>query len=270
MNSWLKKIADSDDDIRPSSMVIMGPPGVGKSSLGGNVPGAVAMPFSQENSFSLLKRTGAVPPSLAVLPPPETWDQALEMIDELASSKHDYKSLVVDTLSCLEHLCHTSVCNREFHGDWGDRGFQAYHRGYEIALADWREMLNALDRLRDEKGMNVVMLEHVHVKPFKNPEGSDYDRYQATCHPKTWQVTHRWSDAVLFFNYYVEVDESGNRPKGRGGHARVLYTGHTAAFDGKNRFGLDPEIEAGSSGKEAWENLRSNIAGGLLAAKEEA
>jgi len=270
MNSWLKKITVDYDEMRPSSMIIMGPPGVGKSSLAGNIPGAVAMPFTQENSFALLKKSGAVPSDLAILPAPQTWDQALEMIEELTTGKHSYKCLVIDTLSCLENLCHTSVCNREFHGDWGDRGFQAYHRGYEISLADWREMLNALDRLRDEKGMSIVMLEHVHVKPFKNPEGGDYDRYQATCHPKTWMQTHRWADAVLFFNYYVEVDESGNRAKGRGGHARVLYTQYTAAFDAKNRFGLDPEIEAGDSGKEAWENLRSAIAGGLLATKEDA
>ena len=270
MNSWLKKIKEGAGEMRPSSMVITGPSGVGKTSMGGNIPDAVAMPFTQENSFDLLKKSGAVPEDLAILPPPETWDQALEMFEELATGKHSYKCLIIDTLSCLENLCHTSVCNREFHGDWGDRGFQAYHRGYEIALADWREMLNALDRLRDEKGMSVVMLEHVHVKPFKNPEGSDYDRYQPTCHPKTWQVTQRWVDAVLFFNYYVEVDDSGNRAKGRGGHSRVLYTQYSAAFDAKNRFGCDPEIEAGTSGKEAWENLRSNIAGGLLAAKEEA
>ena len=66
------------------------------------------------------------------------------------------------------------------------------------------------------------------------------------------------------------MDDSGNRAKGRGGHSRVLYTQYSAAFDAKNRFGLDPEIEAGTSGKEAWENLRANIAGGLLAAKEDA
>ncbi|MBN95369.1 MAG: hypothetical protein CL928_15095, partial [Deltaproteobacteria bacterium] len=141
MNSWLKKITVDYDEMRPSSMIIMGPPGVGKSSLAGNIPGAVAMPFTQENSFALLKKSGAVPSDLAILPAPQTWDQALEMIEELTTGKHSYKCLVIDTLSCLENLCHTSVCNREFHGDWGDRGFQAYHRGYEISLADWREML---------------------------------------------------------------------------------------------------------------------------------
>ena len=207
---WLEGITRKASR-RPAAMVILGQPGVGKTSIGAHVPAALMMPFKQENSYDLLKSSGAIPSDVPVLPPVESWLAALEVFEELKTQEHGHKALVIDTLSCLEALCHEYVCNKEFAGDWGDKGFQAYHRGYEISCAEWKEMLKALDDLRDDKGMTILFLEHVQIRPFKNPEGSDYDRYQAACHHKTWQHTHRWADSVMFYNYYVEVQEDGSR-----------------------------------------------------------
>ncbi len=240
-------------------MIIMGPPHVGKSSLAGNIPGVVAMPFSQENTWGLLKDHGAVPKALPVLPPMASWNDLLGALDALATGKHDHKALAVDTLGCAERLDHEHVCREFFKGDWGERGFAGYQRGFETALSPWREFLTALDRLRDERGMSVVLLAHTRVRQFKNPIGPDFDRYCADVHDKTWALTHRWADAVLFANYFVVVDEEGMRAKGKGGQQRILYTEYDAAYDAKNRYGLPAEIQMGSSGAEAWKNLADAI-----------
>ena len=118
----------------------------------------------------------------------------------------------------------------------------AYHKGYEIAAnSDWTDLLDKLDALRD-KGMSVVLLGHTRVAPFKNPEGEDYDRFQPDLHKKTAAALTRWADAVLFANYYTEVEDG----KGKGG---------SPAFDAKNRVGLPPVLDMGSNGTEAWANL---------------
>jgi len=41
----------------------------------------------------------------------------------------------------------------------------------------------------------------------------------------------------------------------------VIYTEHHAAYEAKNRSGLPSEIEMGTSGKEAWENLKTALKG---------
>lgn len=256
--NWLKSIR-VDVERRPPAMVVVGPAGVGKSSLAGCIPRAVVMPFKQEDTWGLLKSSGAVPAELPVLPPAETFSDMMGMIEELAKEDHDFKALVIDTVNCAERLNHESVCNREFSGDWGERGFSGFNRGFEVSLSDWRELLNALDRLRDESGMMVVMLGHTKIAPYRNPIGSDYDRFTVDLHHKTWSLTHRWCDAVLFYNYWIDVDESGIRAKGKGGHSRVIHTQHSAAFDAKSRFGLPAEIEGGNSGTEAWNNLFAEI-----------
>ena len=261
---WLESISRKTSK-RPTAMVIMGQPGVGKTTMGAWVPGGLMVPFKRENSYDILKASGSIPKEVPVLPPVESWQGFMEILEELRTLKHDHKALVIDTLSCLEHLCHEYVCNRDFGGDWGERGFQSYHRGYVISLAEWREMLDRLDDLRDEKGMTIVLLEHVQIRPFKDPEGSDYDRWQAACHQKTWQLTHQWADACLYYKFHIEVQEDGGRAKAKGGKSRVLCTEPAPAYDAKNRMNLPREIEGGASGAEAWSNLTEAI----LEAREE-
>ena len=111
----------------------------------------------------------------------------------------------------------------------------------------------------------MFLLCHTKVKPFKNPEGPDYDRYQPDVHEKTWGLSHKWADCVMFGNFEVtvQVDKSdAKKGKGTGGACRLMYTERHAAYDAKNRLGLAPEIEMGSSPAEAWQNFVGAIKAG--------
>ncbi len=111
--------------------------------------------------------------------------------------------------------------------------------------------------------MRVILLGHSQVRPFKNPYGEDYDRYVPDVHHKTWNLTHKWADMVLFANYFIVVDkQKGGRAKGHGGQERIMYTEFHAAYEAKNRYGLPAEISMGGSGTEAWGNLIEAIKGG--------
>ena len=239
---------------RPSASVMYAPPGLGKTSFGAAIPGAVFLIDAQELGIETLKRSGQVPADIPVLPTAQDWAMVLAILKQLAAGKHKYKALVIDTIGGLERLCHQFVCDTMYGGNWGEKGFAGYGRGYESALPEWRLLLNALDDCRDS-GLSIVCLTHSIVKPHKNPLGEDYDRFVPDLHHKTWNLTHRWADMVLFGNYHVEVDDSGSRAKGKGGHDRVLHTEYSAAFEAKNRHGLPEEIPMGASGKAAWANL---------------
>ena len=96
--------------------------------------------------------------------------------------------------------------------------------------------------------MGIIALAHSRVPSFKNPEGPDYDRIVPDLHGKTWALTHKWADSVLYLSYETHVMPAGSDAKGkaRGGSRRKLYTEHTAAFDAKNRHGLPAEIDGGA------------------------
>lgn len=207
---------------------------------------------SAEDGITTLKNFGRVAMDIPQLPPIRTWEEAKDAISFLTTEEHGWKALAIDTLGGFERLCHEYVCRTQFNNEWGDKGFASYQKGPDVAISEWRLFLNALDRMRDEKRMSIVWLAHTKVANFKNPEGPDFDRYMADCHAKTWAVTHKWSDIVLFANYVVVVDKDG---KGKGGSHRMLYTEYHPAYDAKNRMGLPPEIPMGNSGTEAWTNL---------------
>lgn len=196
-------------------------------------------------------------PETAHFPEVSTWDELLSAVGTLRENKHDYSTLVIDTLNGAERLCHEHVCKRDYNGEWGKQGFTSYQQGFEVSLADWRELLQELDYLRSERKMSVLCLCHTKVCPFKNPEGADYDRYAPDMHQKTWSLSHKWSDAVLFVNFETFVNESDSSKKGKAtsSQARIMYTERHAAYDAKNRFGLPNEINMGDSGLAAWGNF---------------
>ena len=254
---WGESIRTKSSNL-PSRLILHGVEGVGKTSFAAHAPKPIFLMARGETGLDTLigaQRLSEVPH----FPEITGWNELLSAVEWLTTdTEHEYKTIVLDTLNGFERLCHEFVCARDFAGDWGERGFMGYMRGYETSLADWRELLNALDRLREERQMAIIALTHTKVGTFKNPEGADYDRYSPDMHHKTWSLTHKWSDHVLFANFYTEVvtdSDKSKRGKAVGGRHRLMYTERHAAYDAKNRAGLPEEIEMGTSGRDAWTNF---------------
>ena len=234
----------------PSRLVLHGVEGIGKTSFSANAPSPIFIQARGETGLETLIDSGRLGET-DHFPETLTWSDVLGQIRHIAEADHSYKTLVLDTLNGVERLCHEHVCNRDYNGEWGKKGFTNYQQGYDVALADWRELLNLLDQVRTRK-IAVIALVHSKVSTFKNPEGGDYDRWTPDMHHKTWSLTHKWADIVCFANFYTEVNEDR---KGKGGQQRFLYAVRHAAYDAKNRHGLPEEISMGDSGKEAWNNF---------------
>tara|TARA_R100000808_G_scaffold24920_1_gene59375 strand:+ start:3276 stop:3965 length:690 start_codon:yes stop_codon:yes gene_type:complete len=203
-------------------------------------------------------------PEVSHLPEITYWPELLEILDQLRDEEHEFRTLVLDTLNGFERLCFEYVCETMYGGNWGKNGFSAYQQGYESSLSEWRLFLSKLDQLRTRsKPMAVIPLCHTKIINFKNPEGADFDRYQPDMHHKTWSLTHKWADMVLFFNYLTVVSEKQNeRKKGKGGTDRFAYTQRSAAFDAKNRHGLPEQFSLGSDHLEAYQNFAKAMKGG--------
>lgn len=224
-------------------------------------PSPIFIQTNRETGLETLIDAGRLP-EVPHFPAAETWQEITDRIELLTESDHQYKTLVLDTINGAEALCHAEICRAQFKSKWGNDGFAAYGKGYEVSLPEWIQFLNKLDRLRATKRMTIMALCHTKVKPFKNPMGADYDRYQPDVHEKTWGLSHKWADCVLFGNFEVtltaiqENEKTGvAKGKGLGGKTRVMYTERDAAYDAKNRLGLPPEVEMGESAREAWTNF---------------
>lgn len=226
------------------------------------MPGPIFIQARGETGLDTLIGAGQLPETPS-FPECMNWTDLRGSIAELTETDHSYKTLVIDTLNGVERLCFEHVCAREYNNEWGEKGFAAFGRGPETSMSEWRFFLSDLDTLRSTKKMAIFALCHTKVKNFKNPEGPDYERYQPDLHEKTWSLTHKWADLVLFSNFETTVsDDKGKRAKGTGGRHRLLYTQRCAAYDAKNRHGLPEEIDLSGGVSEGFANFKAAMAAG--------
>lgn len=250
---------------QPPRIILNAVEGFGKTSCAAYAPDAAILMATGETGYLTLLDANRVPDvPRAII---ESWPALLSIVDSFVESP-PCKNLSLDAMGGFERLCHECVCNRDFSGEWGERGFASYQKGYDLAVTDWLQLLNRLDLLR-KKGVNIMFLSHAKTITYKNPLGADYDKIIADVHHKTWAVTQKWADAVLFGNFFtvVETDKSRKaevlkKGKGIGGTERVIYTERRDAFDAKNRYGMPEVIDIPADPTQIWATINQHLPNG--------
>lgn len=247
--------------------------GFGKTSLAAQAKAPIFLMTDGETGLKTLIDAGQLKET-PYFPECNSWEELRECVKALLREEHQYQTLVIDTLNGAERMLHRFICTRDFEGKFNDQGFLSYNKGYEVSLPEWALFLNDIDQLRITRKMSIICLAHTKVKPFKNPEGPDYERYQPDMHEKTFGLSYKWADVVLFGNFDTLIIggevKIKNSTKGKGSALepdRVLYAQRRAAFDAKNRIGLPAKFNISSeSAAAAWTDVMSAIREGRKAA----
>jgi hypothetical protein len=243
----------------PVKLLIYGVPGIGKSSVAASFPKPGFVIDPQETGINTLVEFNQVKEPVFIETASD-FESNLEFIMGLTDDNRGIETLVLDSLTGFEQLCFKHHCDQNFDGDWTKEGFYSFGKGPKSAAkVDWPRLIDALE-LVNQAGLNVVILAHCHVKMFNNPEGPDYDRYLPYLDKDVWQHTYRWAQAVLFYNHYVNVTKEQGSTKKKaesGSEQRNLYTTWSPAYEAKNWYGLDPVIDAGTDGQEAFEAFKT-------------
>ncbi|MBX3367421.1 MAG: ATP-binding protein [Phycisphaeraceae bacterium] len=219
---------------QPRRAMLYGTHGIGKSTFGAMADAPVFVPTEDGladidcESFPLAKSLGEV----------------MAALESLYTAEHKYKTVVIDSLDWLERLIWAAVCCDESVENIEKIG---YAKGYTFAIDKWRMVLGALDALRTDRGMTVVLIAHAKIEKFENPETVPYDRYSPRLHKLASALVQEWADEVLFATYKVhtvKVDEGFNKAKhnGVGTGERIIRTVERPAHVAKNRLGLPEEL----------------------------
>lgn len=215
---------------KPSMDLIYGGPGVGKTTWASEAPKPIFLP-TEEGTNNL---------DVARFPLMRKFSDVMAAIDELQTTEHAYKSLVIDSLDHLELLIWDQTIIDHRIKDRAD--FIAYARGYELALPLWQKFVQALKLLREK--MNIILICHSQVKTVNDPlQSSAYDRHDVKLHKKAAALIIETCDSVLFAAFEVHVkDSKTGKAKAYGEGKRVLFTQGMPGHEGKNRDGLPYEL----------------------------
>lgn len=234
----------------PPRILIYGPQGIGKSTF-----------ISKADTPVLIQtEDGLGNLSIPAYPLARSYGDVMSQLTELATVDHPYKTVAVDSADWLEPLIWKQVAAEAGKKSIEDIG---YGKGYVMALDLWREYIEALNYLRDEKNMAVIQTAHAQIKRFENPETESYDRYEIKLHKLASAVLLEHSDIVLFANHYVAVSkESGgfnkDRKRALDTDERILYTQERPSAVAKNRYGLPKEIPFDVEG-QYWNVIAQHI-----------
>ncbi|WP_299663876.1 ATP-binding protein [uncultured Ruegeria sp.] len=219
---------------KPPITVIYGRGKMGKTTLASEFPNPIFI--QTEDGAGNLELTSFKDEPLVSL------SEVNEALVALASEDHDFKTLVVDSVTQLEPLIWGEVCQRN---SWRSIEDPGYGKGYIEADVVWREFLAACAWLRDNKRMNVVLIAHEVIENFSDPEREDYNRYKVRLHKRAEAMIRERADIVGFINQVVVLDKgkSGkDTAKAKGSGQRALNLSPKPTFEAGNRYDMPDKI----------------------------
>ena len=222
--------------------MLYGPHGLGKTAFGANAP----------DPIFILTEDGLGQIEANHFPVATTYQEVLDAVGTLVVEEHNFKTVVIDSLDWLENIIMRDL--EEKH----DAKELAYGRGAVMAAEYWRNILEGLAVLRDQKGMSIILLAHAEIKRFDSPEVEPFDRYQPKLQARSSALIQEWCDCVFFCNYKTIVkkeDVGFNKTVSRGITTgdRLIYTNEKPAYYAKNRFSLPDAIPL------AWQAFQEAI-----------
>jgi hypothetical protein len=226
----------------PLRILIYGPDKVGKTSwaVGARPP---LYNKGADDAIVLQTESGAELIDVARFPLAETWDDVLGAVDELSTGEHKYSKLVVDSVDWLEGLARDYVCAK--HGKSNLEAF-GFGKGYSLVFDEMRTLLFKLERLRVDRKMHIIGVAHSAIRTFKNPEGPDFDRYeaklQASNNANVAGLWKEWPEYVLFANFEVLTNDKDGKVKGVTSPSRYIGTRRTAAYDAGSRLAIPEKL----------------------------
>lgn len=224
----------------PLRVILQGQEGVGKTTWAANCPKALFITCEDGGGDLDYARVKV-----------SNWPDLVSTLRSIIrDGAEGYETIVLDTIDSFERLLWKHLCERakvdtieEIGGGFG--------KGYTAAAEQMQKLSEDLNAIRD-RGLKIILLCHVHVRPFNDPNGPAYDRYEMRMHKGTAALWFSWADAVLFACFDVTVLKTGRKGRVQDADAmekgkateikRVVYTSKDAAYDAKNRHNLPEEL----------------------------
>lgn len=240
-------------EARPPIITIGGNAGTGKSSLAATFPKPVFL--RAEDGVGRISREVETPDAF---PAARNADDVFEQLLALLNEDHDYKTLVVDSVTALDVLFTDKIVKESGKNNIA-QAYGGHGAGYNALVNMHGRVRKAAGLLNERKGMTVIFIAHADLEDVKLPDVEDYARYTIAMYRKA--KTH-YVDNVDFVGYvrlkaFLSGDD-GERKRVRDTGDRELVCHATAASVSKNGYGITEPLDF----EEGANPLAPYLAGG--------
>jgi hypothetical protein len=230
--SWLQLAAKPK--IKPAIVTIAGPGGVGKTTLAATWPNPIIV--SCEEGAASVHNTEAV-----VTPKITESIHVVEVLRELLETEHNYKTVVLDTITELNNIIESEIVARDKKSTTINTAAGGYGAGFSLAASVHRQIHNICMELRDKKNMHVVYLAHTKTATKSPPDAEDYIAEEIDMNHRCYSVYVSNVDVVGWLRLRTMVSGEGKKRAVTTGE-RVLQCYTHPAHQGKNRYGISTDM----------------------------
>lgn len=245
-----RKFAVSNASTRAAfKLGVYGPEGIGKSSLMAVCPGLAAVADIEQSQMDMQTPKVVGVESWSDL---RAWVQSLEGrqivgIDSITRAEDWAAAHVIDSKKSNEGLKATDSLE-DF----------KYGAGVTFVCDEFRKLLGDIDGAV-RRGVSFVIVAHARINRFKNPDGSDFLRYE----PRLID-TAKGSNMLQFVQFldhlaFIDLDKSIDKGKVKGSGSRTIYLDTSPARISKCR-GIPSDPIAFDEGSTAlWDIVLPTI-----------
>ncbi|HWL54297.1 MAG TPA: ATP-binding protein [Chthoniobacteraceae bacterium] len=241
--------------LKPPRAIVLGVEKIGKSTFAAGSDRPIFIPIKREEGIDDL--------NVARFPACETFGDVMSAISVLYQEDHQYQTAVIDSSSALEPVIWEDVCQENGAASI-EKVNGGFGKGYVEALSRWQSIMEGLDALREHKNMASIIIGHVKVSHFNDPERDSYNRYTFDINDRASNALFRWADFIGFANNKIvtttekqgfgkEVKRAVDAANGN----RFLFTQKTPAHPGGGR-GVYGRLPAELS--LSWEAFKNAVA----------
>jgi hypothetical protein len=197
--------------------LVYGQPKIGKSTLCSEFPGAIFL---------------ATEPGLNALSTYQvdvtSWKVLLDAAVELASGKHQFETIIIDTIDNAYKMCSDYICEQNKIKHESDLGFG---KGWKMVENEFHRVLTKLAKLP----YGLVMVSHSKIVEVEN-NVAKYNKIVPSLPDKARAIALGLADLIL----YADIEYS-KLPDGERLESRVLRTKPTKFFEAGDRTGMLPD-----------------------------
>ncbi|MEI6628629.1 MAG: ATP-binding protein [Alphaproteobacteria bacterium] len=221
----------------PPKIILYGRNGIGKSRFALKAPNPIFLDLD-ENIYELPITSNK---TLGI--PIKTYEDVMAFFGILFNQDHEFKTLVVDSLSSLEKLVIEKVLKDSNKSSLAS--FQ-YGQGYQKMMPLWEDFLQKLKNLWEYKKIIIILLAHFKEKREENLTGASYLQYKINLYEKASELLRNWCSCVLFADDEIILEDEAiefNRKISKVKNStRVIHTDGGTTFLAKNTYNLPPKL----------------------------